>query len=502
MRAGTYNTAFTVPDHEFIDDLDRLLPQVDLIGFQEFGDANDRRNLAAAAKKHGFIVFRGKDESCPIAYHAGTFELLDSGSHFLSPSTFVGKEGAGPSTLKEKHLNWIKVRHRVTGRIFYFGNCHLAPSIYLAPRMELHIQQIANIKAWADSKGDNVIFVGDFNIDHKADARTRKPGSPYVKFTPSRIWSTYRTLGTPAIGTHGRRFIDYVFYRENKEAFSPLSHSVLRGYSSDHKPFLATFDVQPVRRESVAFKHIHASSRYDRSLESLEVSVRRQVNDAPLVTFTEVAFEARERVLRKVGREKGYGVVSGDASNADDCAIMFDKKRFELIYSEQFKSATQVIYRTDGVQRDLPYSTIAVFKDKLNGKTFVVSVGHYASGVQGALAKNDQTYRRAIQWRQSTKNTKNRVNKLARQYKADARLVVADWNVDFKKLWVRTLVKAIAPSYRNAWKNVKVAGGTHGKRIIDGTIFYGALKVKGTAKLYRDDASSDHRPYVETFLWR
>lgn len=248
------------------------------------------------------------------------------------------------------------------------------------------------------------------------------------------------------------------------------------------------------------FTHIHSSSRYDRSLASLEASAARYNSDAELVTYTEVEFERRERALRRANG-KAFGLVSGDESNANDCAIAYSKERFELLYEEQFQNATQVIYRTDGHQRDLPYSTIGIFKDKKNGKVFVVGVAHYASGVEGELYRNDQTYRRAIQWRQSTKNTKKRVNRLAKKYNADARMVVADWNVNFKKAWVRAMVKLIAPSYTNAWTNVNVSGGTHGNRIIDATILRGALKVKGSAKLYADDASSDHRPYIETLVW-
>lgn len=250
------------------------------------------------------------------------------------------------------------------------------------------------------------------------------------------------------------------------------------------------------------FKHIHSSSRYDRSNESLEAAVRKYVDDAPLVTLTEVDFEFRERVLRRVATDVNFGVLTGDESHADDCAILYSKERFELLYSESFQSATQAYYRSDGVKRDLPYSTIGVFKDLVTERVFVVAVGHFASSVEAELSRGNKVYRRAIQWRQSAFATKKRVNRLAKKFKASARLIVADWNVDFKNVWVRRMVKAIAPSYTLTWENVKVKGGTHGNRIIDATIIRGKLEVKGSAKLYEDDPSSDHRPYIETLSWR
>lgn len=248
------------------------------------------------------------------------------------------------------------------------------------------------------------------------------------------------------------------------------------------------------------FVHIHSSSRFDRSEASLTAAATKYNKDADLVTYTEVEFENREKAVRKANG-KEFGFVSGDEGHANDSVISYRKSRFKLVYSEMFKNSDQIIFTTAGHQRDLPYTTIAVFDDLEAGKRFVVAVSHYASSVESELAKNDQTYRRAIQWRQSTKNSKRRVNQLARKYKADARLVIGDWNVDFKKAWVRALVKAIAPSYTLTWKNVNVAGGTHGRRIIDATILRGKLSVKGSAELYPDDPSSDHRPYREVLVW-
>lgn len=249
-----------------------------------------------------------------------------------------------------------------------------------------------------------------------------------------------------------------------------------------------------------SFTHIHSSSRFDRSLGLLEKAARDYNYDADLVTYTEVDFEPRERAIRRANG-KEFGFVSGDESHANDSAISFRKDRFELLYSENFENSTQVVYRTDGHARDLPYSTIAVFEDKFNCAVFVIAVTHLSSGVESDLAKRNWSYRRANQWRQSFTNTKRRVNKLARTHNADARLIVADYNVNFKTPWVRTFIKSLAPGYHNTWKNLKVTGGTHGRRIIDATLLRGKLSVRKSAKLYKDDASSDHRPYIETLVW-
>lgn len=246
------------------------------------------------------------------------------------------------------------------------------------------------------------------------------------------------------------------------------------------------------------FVHIHSSSRFDRSEASLTAAHRRYIADAELVTETEVEFENRENAVRKANGD-AFGFVSGDRGHANDSVISYSHDRFRLLYKEMFKASKITVFRTDGHPRDPLYATIAVFEDKLSHKRFVVSVAHYASHVEGDMARHHRT-NRVLQWADAVRNIKNRVNFLAKTHRCDARLFVGDFNINFKRAWAKAVVKAIAPSYTNTWKKTNVAGGTHGNRIIDATYIRGKLSSRG-AVLYRDDASSDHRPYKETLVW-
>lgn len=482
------------PDKVYAEILS-IMEEADVLLVQEAGEG---QKILDRVERKGLHVFRGFGKagqaSTPIITRD---EPVDTKSVPLTPATNVGEPGAGGNVMKAKWLNLVKLNKY--GRDMWFGSLHTTPSIYIKVRRDLAERQL-QVSGTATAYLRGLRFIGgDLNSEPRHAIRR-------LLYT-TVLTSTQIDLGIK--DTMGGRSIDDIAYTKGRAARA-VSHYTKEGVS-DHRMYFVKYDIKPtgkwsrdndvVESSMNTFKHIHSSSRFDRSLESLEKSLRAHMADAPLVTLTEIGAEAREQVLRKVGRELKWGVITGDESGADDCAIVYDKARFELIYTEQFKSATQEIWRTDGVKRGLPYSTIAVLRDKKAGKTFVLSVGHYASSVEQELHAGDTTYRRAIQWRQSTKNTKNRVNQLARKHKAHARMVVADWNVDFKKLWVRAMVKAIAPSYTLTWTNVNVAGGTHHRRLIDATILRGKLKVKGSAKLYADDASSDHRPYVETLVW-
>lgn len=244
------------------------------------------------------------------------------------------------------------------------------------------------------------------------------------------------------------------------------------------------------------FKHIHSSGRFDRSPASLAVAYTRYCRDADLITGTEVQSPGRVAAVKRV-LAPDFGFVYGNHGHANDAVVSYRKSRFSLVYSEAFKASNVRVYRSDGHIRDPLYSTIAVLEEIATGHRIVVAVTHYASHVEGDIVRKHRTGR-VRQWYDSVRRVKNRVNALAKTHKAGSRVFVGDFNINFKRVWARSVVKAIAPAYHITWKKTKVAGGTHGNRIIDATFARGRLLVLQGAKLYTDDASSDHRPYIET----
>lgn len=245
------------------------------------------------------------------------------------------------------------------------------------------------------------------------------------------------------------------------------------------------------------FKHIHSSSFYQRSPGTLFRAAKTY--NADLVTYTEVQAENREDAVRRANGEE-FGFVSGDKSYSNDCVISFKKERFWFLYRENFKSTDKTFFNTKGRERTPQYSTNVVLYDKKADKKLVVCVIHLPAGVEDDLAAK-RNVRRTASWYATFRGSKKRANQLRKKYKADGILYVADFNIDFKKRWCRNLVKTLAPAYTLTWKNVNIKGGTHHNRIIDATLVRGKIKVRNSAKLYEDDNSSDHRPYVETLVW-
>jgi hypothetical protein len=171
----------------------------------------------------------------------------------------------------------------------------------------------------------------------------------------------------------------------------------------------------------MTFTHIQSSSRYDRTPASLDRAVDRYERMADIITGTEVARESREKALNR----PGWGVVTGDKSGWDDCYILFRKSMFILKHQESFDMGGR-------------WAKIAVLLEVRTGKKSVWASVHYPAHVEGDLARKRKTSDTVL-WTKTIWSLKRRVNQLVRQHKAEAAFISADWNLDFKKLWVRNL---------------------------------------------------------------
>lgn len=252
MRIGTYNMWAKNPPQNVRQDLRNLLPEVDVVGFQEFGMPTDQRILAE--ESGGFATVRGDDASCPIVYRKDEFKYLEHGNAWLSDDTPVGPEGAGPATLGEKFALWVLLEHIATGRKFIFVNVHLAPSLYLPIRKALHNQQTDNLLALLveiKPKG-NLIVLGDFNVDFAEKKNNEDVQLPVTKFAAINVRANWEILGLTKRGTHGRNYIDYVFMSVRPMRYTAVAQAVFGDYGSDHNPLVVVLEVTKTIKKRLA----------------------------------------------------------------------------------------------------------------------------------------------------------------------------------------------------------------------------------------------------------
>jgi hypothetical protein len=242
--------------------------------------------------------------------------------------------------------------------------------------------------------------------------------------------------------------------------------------------------------------HIHSSSRFDRSDASLERAVRNYLSQASVVTMTEVNREGRERILRRVAKELNFTVITGDLSSRDDCAIIFDNDVFELVHGRTYTVQSKT-YRTVDGRTVQPFGVAtAVLRTKSTGRKTAWTVGHTPPSVEGRNGLDGSL--RAIVWMGYIRNWRKHWNMITKLYSTDGLVVVADWNVNLKRRAFQTLFRTLFPSLKSAWGSGPFpAGGTHGRRLIDFTLYRGKIRQSGKPFLMKDDDSSDHRPYKE-----
>ena len=263
---ATYNIRNALSSSTAVADVQRLAAAgADVIATQEMGSRMRRDAVRAAMIDcegcvfDGYLVNPATVGATPILYRTDRFDLEESGHRLAADRTFVGAKGAGPSTIAEKYVNYVKLREKSTGRYLYVLNSHAVASVQgkggasngNVRRMGMYRQHMATLKSMVTefrSKGVSVFVTGDLNVNYRRDVLVRDPLFPYANLSEVRVEASYASLGTPAIGTHGggTRLIDYVSHLRRK-VITPLSQEILRGYASDHRPVLVEYQLKGFR---------------------------------------------------------------------------------------------------------------------------------------------------------------------------------------------------------------------------------------------------------------
>jgi hypothetical protein len=263
-----------------------------------------------------------------------------------------------------------------------------------------------------------------------------------------------------------------------------------------------------------SFLHIHCSSRFDRSPESLEYDLDNWMADASLITVTEVTNNARAARLR----EKGWGYYNAKSfQDADNCAIAWETATWHRVSGKILKLSANTFDRLHGMQNVSLWAATVVLRHTQSGHRLLVSCTHMPAHIEGPDGwRHNQGWearKRAVMT--GLTNWSTHVDDMTKKQKIDAQLIVADWNINLKADWWRQiLMNHWGSEYQIAWKDMPTEGGSlhggpkapsndspgkgHHDRIIDGSLYNGLKVTKGPTLMPRV-RSSDHRPYQETF---
>lgn len=270
VRIATYNTEAAVPLGDSLADIQKLAADgADIITLQEMGGRARRAAVTAAlvdcsmCQYESYMPTGDPMNSTPILYKWSKFRLEGTGTRQVSEATYVGKTGAGPSTLRAKYINYVELRERATGQEVFILNNHAIPSVQARDggsdpnqpiRLALYKQHMTGLKALITeikATGAAVVVTGDLNVNYRRDKIVKDRLFPYFNMGQVGVHASYETLGEPVRGTHvlpngnDARLIDYVSFLTHP-AVVPVAQRVLLGYHSDHRPLVVDFAISTV----------------------------------------------------------------------------------------------------------------------------------------------------------------------------------------------------------------------------------------------------------------
>lgn len=269
LRIITYNADAQLDPETALQDLERLMGRdPDVIALQEMASPDKRRAIREKYIDCEGCVWGANmpgppvPGETPVLYRTDRFELKDSGSVQVTEPTYVGKRGAGPSTINAKYINWVRLTDLRSGRPLYVLNNHTVPSVQAksggpnrnAPeRLKLlrkHLRGVQTLVREITDKNWGLVFVtGDLNVNFRRDRVLAPSIFPYSMLGEVGLRASYETVREPRSGTHtlpsgnDTRLIDYVYYLPRR-SLTATQLKVLRGVSSDHRPLMVDFEVE------------------------------------------------------------------------------------------------------------------------------------------------------------------------------------------------------------------------------------------------------------------
>ena len=240
----------------------------DVIGFQEV--LPDQRKWLEERFPDYFFSGEGRNadrvrgESSPVAFRKSRFDLVRTGTFWLSETPDV-PGSKGWDAMFPRVCTYAVLRDKATGRTFSFANTHTDHRGRVA-REKGMLLAIERMKKFG--KGAPVVFTGDHNcLEYEAPAvavsKVLKDAMYLSKTTPEGAWRTFnywhwnekeltiaeamkrdvRSRSIPGDDSDMKR-IDYIYVSPGTEVLDyrtiPATRPGMRLYPSDHFPTVAT----------------------------------------------------------------------------------------------------------------------------------------------------------------------------------------------------------------------------------------------------------------------
>jgi hypothetical protein len=242
-----------------------------------------------------------------------------------------------------------------------------------------------------------------------------------------------------------------------------------------------------------AFTHRHQSGLWSASQIGWEALVRATCEGVGFATFTETtvhhppAPDGFRRVWHK---------------DAPDAALYYDKADWAIDGYEAVEIATTRYILGGKHLKPTLHALVVHLRRRAGSDRLTVVVVHWPSAIEGEVAKGSQKFPRVRALFEGLRGV-HRIKRHARKARPhSAFMLPSDFNLDWKKLWVRIFFRVRFPGLALSWKHMP-AGGTHGDRVIDATLYSRRhLTTILGSRLGHRMPGFDHTPFTTTYRFK
>lgn len=469
VRIGTWNTLASNSTRQVLSGIRAIGAQADVIGLQEL-DPGSRRAVKKGLSDT-FAVSKGNN-AVQIVWKKGRFDVLAQGSEEVFGLRRV-EPGVSGTAIGPKSIQWLQLRDRTTGAVFFVANHHIVPSIDRrghpdtrnAKRLNLYRLQMTAMLALVDRlKGTGPVMVtGDFNVAAAADAVIRHPLFPYAQGAAHGLYSNWRVLGDPGRGTQGARLIDYVW--STTTTADPVAQTILPKHGSDHSPVVVAISnraaVAKIRQQRVTSTALLNTAAARTS--SVDETRRQQIDNIRLI----------EKAVLEVARPPRLptGIPAGRVTYLAAVAAVGESDLINVNYGDRAGPDSRGLF-----QQRTNWGTLAQRMDPVHAtKSFLLGPGQHGSG--GLLDLEDWAklpVTIAIHRVQINADPQH-----YRRYEARAREIGAQAGVDFDASAANGPMPREAQEQAQCVSETQVNGGTTVPVIASGECALDSMYAKG-----------------------
>lgn len=220
----------------------------DIFGLQEVV-FNQKQDIIADLPEYRLIGVgrddgRNAGESSPVAYRTALFDLLGSGTFWLSPTP--DRPSKGWDAAFPRVASWVRLRAKAGGKAIFAINTH-----WDHIGVEARKQSGMLLSRWLSEsrrKADHIIVLGDFNSDIGSDGMRAliEAGSSFGlrdsrSASQSKPFGPVGTFNNFKLQPEGRDAIDHVLVGGNVVVvrYAVIAQNVDGRMLSDHYPVLA-----------------------------------------------------------------------------------------------------------------------------------------------------------------------------------------------------------------------------------------------------------------------